>query len=284
MTWVPPLVASHFTMTGTPVGQPPRFTFAERVAAAADAGFAGVGLLVDDYSALLREGQTDASLRAVLDAHGLRILEVEFLFDWYADGERAAQAAAAEALMHRIADAFSPHHLSVGVLDAPGDAPPLAVMAERFAAVCDRAAEHGTRVALEFLPWTAIPDLAGAADLVEAADRPNGGVLVDSWHYFRSRPDEARLRSLGRSKIVGVQLDDADDPVGPSWEDTMLRRRYPGDGSFDLVGLLRIFADVGVVAPYSVEVMSPEHQALPVDTAARRAHDTTAAVLREAIG
>ena len=42
------LVASHFTLTGSPPMTAPRFTFAERVAAAAEAGFAGIGLLADD--------------------------------------------------------------------------------------------------------------------------------------------------------------------------------------------------------------------------------------------
>jgi len=44
---------------------------------------------------------------------------------------------------------------------------------------------HALRVALEFLPWTAIPDAGIAWEIVELAGRANGGVLVDSWHYFR---------------------------------------------------------------------------------------------------
>jgi sugar phosphate isomerase/epimerase len=182
-----------------------------------------------------------------------------------------------------MADAFSPHHLNVGDLQPPGEGPAIGVVAERFGDLCDRAAEHGVVVALEFLPWTAIPDLATAAEIVERADRPNAGVLLDAWHYFRGRPDEDRLRSMPADQINGVQLDDADaEPVGPSFEDTMLRRRLPGEGVFDLCGLLRVLEAIGVDVPYSVEVLSTEHQRLPVREAARRAFVSTSAVLREA--
>lgn len=279
------LVASYYTLTGTPVGQPPRFSFEDRVAAAAAAGFAGIGLVADDYAALRSSGHTDADLRAVLDRYGIRVLEIEFLFDWALADPRPAPASHAEATLHAMAKTFAPHHLNVGVLESADALPPLDVVAERFAGVCDRAAEHGTRVALEFLPWTGLADLATAADVVQVAGRANGGVLIDAWHYFRGRPDPARLRSLPAADVVAVQLDDADpDVVGPLFEDTMLRRRLPGDGSFDLIGLVQTLDDIGVAVPYSVEIMSTAEQALPVEDAARRAHEAAATTLADARG
>jgi sugar phosphate isomerase/epimerase len=277
------LIASFYTLSGSPVGEPPRFPFAARVEAAARAGFAGLGLLSDDYRSLHAAGMSDAALQQVLADHQMRILEIEFHFDWTADGSRGASAREREATLHAMADAFSPDHLNVGEIHAPGQGPGTEVVADRFGAVCDRAAEHGIRVALEFLPWTAIPDLATAAEIVERAARPNGGVLIDAWHYFRGRPDEARLRSMRPEHITAVQLDDGDaEPVGPLFEDTMLRRRLPGEGAFDLVGLLRVLDEVGVDVPYSVEILSTDHQQLPVREAARRAFTSTSAVLRAA--
>jgi sugar phosphate isomerase/epimerase len=279
------LVASYYTLTGTAVGQPPRFSFQDRVAAAATAGFAGIGLVSDDYAALRSSGHTDADLQAVLDRYGIRVMEVEFLFDWALADPPPGPTSDAEATLHAMADAFAPHHLNVGVLEPADALPPLDVVAERFAGVCDRAAEHGTRVALEFLPWTGLADLATAADVVEAAGRANGGVLIDAWHYFRGRPDTARLRSIPAADVVAVQLDDADpDVVGPLFEDTMFRRRLPGDGSFDLVGLVQTLDDIGVAVPYSVEIMSTAEQALPVEDAARRAHEAAATTLADARG
>ena len=272
------LIASYFTLTGSPVLAPPRFSFEERVGAAATAGFAGVGLLGDEYAALRAQGTTDAEMRAVLDDHGVAVAEIEFLFDWMLDGDRAEQSKTAERTLHAMADAFSPHHINVGDINPPEQLPPLEVVAERFAGVCDRAAEHGTSVAIEFLPWTGL-DLPTSWRVVEMAGRSNGGLVVDSWHYFRSGADEELLRALPGTAVVGVQLDDAAEPEGPMPEDTMTRRRLPGDGTFDLVGLVRALDSIGVDVPYSVEILSTEHQALPVDEQARRAYDSTAALL-----
>ena len=279
----PSLIASHYTLSGAPVMQAPRFSFVERVSAAAAAGFVGIGLDSTDYAAMRSGGTSDAELRRVLDDHGMRVLEIEFHFDWALDGARGREARARGATFDALAAAFAPDHLTVGELGAPGDAPPVEVIAERFGEVCDRAAAHGTRVAFEFLPWTAVPDLASAAEIARRAARPNGGVLLDAWHYFRGRPDAALLRSLPGDRITGVQLDDADPTmVGSLAEDTMLRRRLPGEGSFDLAGLVSMLDAGGVTTPFSVEILSVEHQTLPVDEAARRAFDSTAAVVAQA--
>ena len=153
--------------------------------------------------------------------------------------------------------------------------------AERFAALCDRAAGHGLLVAIEFLPWTGIPDARTAWEIVRRSERPNGGLLVDTWHHFRGACDEAQLRAVPPGRIVAVQLDDADAASGLPYEDT-LRRRLPGEGMFDLVGLVRLLDELGVDAPLSVEIISPEHHARPLVEAARRAHDATRAVLARA--
>jgi len=283
MTQHDDLIASYYTLSGTPVGQPPRFSFDDRVGAAARAGFTGIGLPFDDYAALRASGHSDADLLGVLDRHGVQVLEVEFLFDWALEGPRAEAARTAEATLHAMAEAFAPHHMNVGDLQAPGDLAPLDVVAERFAGVCDRAAEHGTRVALEFLPWTGLADLAAAMHVVHAAGRPNGGLLIDAWHYFRGRPDHTSLRALHASDVVAVQLDDADaEVVGPIFEDTMFRRRLPGEGTFDLIGLVQTLDAIGVEVPYSVEIMSSAEQSLPVEQAARRAHDAVSTVLARA--
>jgi sugar phosphate isomerase/epimerase len=275
------LVASHYTLAGGGIGEPARFSFAERVAAAAAAGFAGIGLQVEDYGACRDGGLSDADLRAILDDHRVRVVELEFVFGWARADERSTWARRMEERLYAAADALGARHLNVGDIDPAGDFPPLDAVAERFAAVCDRAAAHGLLVAIEFLPWTDIPDVRTAWEIARRAGRPNGGLLVDAWHYFRGAGNEAALRAVPAGRIVAVQLDDADAPSGAPYEDT-LRRRLPGEGTFDLVGLVRLLDDIGVDVPVSVEIISPEHAARPLAEAARRAHDTTRAVLARA--
>jgi sugar phosphate isomerase/epimerase len=144
--------------------------------------------------------------------------------------------------------------------------------------LCDRAAEHGLLVAIEFMPWTGIPDAATAGAIARDAGRRNGGINADTWHHFRGAADDAALREHA-ARIFMIQLDDADAPVGEPFEDTILRRRYPGEGSFDVAGFVALLDDAGVDVPLSVEVLNPDHWALPVAEAARRAYDATRQVV-----
>ena len=272
------IIASYFTLTGASVMDPPRFSFEERVAAAAAAGFSGMGLMVTDYQAIVEGGAKPADLRAVADDHGIAVAELEFLMGWHADDDREARKA--EAVFYEMADLFGSRHMNLGILDPPGSLPALDVVAERFAGVCDRAAEHGLLLAFEFLPFTCVPDAATAWDIVRTADRPNGGVLIDTWHHFRGANDDKAIRAIPPEHITAIQFDDADaEQVGSLEEDTCLRRRLPGQGAFDLVGLLGVLDAMGVQAPVSVEVMSTELQALDVDVVAKQVHDATAGVL-----
>jgi sugar phosphate isomerase/epimerase len=144
--------------------------------------------------------------------------------------------------------------------------------AAAFARLCDRAAEHGLLVHLEFLPWSRIPDLATAWQVVHAADRPNGGIMLDAWHYFRSAPDGALLRSIPGSSILGVQLCDA--PAVPETNPlhaTLHERLLPGDGELALPTLLADLEATGTDAPLGVEVFSDALHALPPEDAGRLA-------------
>jgi sugar phosphate isomerase/epimerase len=281
------LILSHFSLG--------RFRpFEERVRAAAEAGFAAMGLYIGDYQRLKAQGASDADLRAVLDHHGLRIVEIEALRGWSATGKAGKAGKAGEAGedrdaylkaetdVFRMSDALGPgHHVQVigpytGTLD---DA------AQAFAGVCDRAAEHGLAAAIEFLPeMTNIPDAATAMQIVTKAGRANGGICLDSWHHFRGANDDDMLRAIPAERIFTVQFDDGPrqraDP--DYYTDCTLYREVPGDGDFDLTGFLRLVAGMGVRLPLSVEVMSTKLQDHTAGEITRRLADATRAVVTAA--
>ncbi len=276
------LVSSHYTLSGGSPVEPARYDFETRAGAAAAAGFAGLGLHFAEYQTALAAGMTDASMRAVLEQCGTTIPELEFIWGWAAapgDGLRA-EGDGYEQLCFAMADAFGSRVVNVGDIGMPEDLAPIDDVTERFAALCDRAAEHGLLVALEFLPWSGIPDVATAWRIVDGAGRANGGLLVDTWHHLRGVADDDALRAVPGDRVFVVQVSDADaEPEGPYMEDTTLRRRLPGDGALDLVGFLRTLDGMGVDCPISVELFSPEFQALPADEAAHLAHDATRALI-----
>src|SRR5207245_10480415 len=93
----------------------------------------------------------------------------------------------------RIADAVGAR--SLNAVDVFGGRWGIDEAAEAFAGLCDRAARHGLLVHLEFLPWSRVPDVATAWEVVRRADRPNGGIAGDAWHWFRGGGEQEALRA-----------------------------------------------------------------------------------------
>ena len=95
----------------------------------------------------------------------------------------------------------------------------------------------GTRLGIEFFPWSNIKTLHDGLQLVDDAGHDTAGVVVDVWHIERAHTPAADLASVPLHRIVGVELDDADpEVVCTLFEDTVHRRRYCGQGAFDLQG------------------------------------------------
>jgi sugar phosphate isomerase/epimerase len=266
---------------------PRHTTFADRVDAAVAGGFAAISLWGRDYWGARREGHTDHDIRARLADHGLAVAELDPAW-WWTPGTHDARALAAiddmevfcygEDELFAIADSVGAR--SINAVDVLGGRWGLDDAAEALAALSDRAAEHDLLVHVEFLPWSRIADIGSAWEIVRRADRPNAGIAVDAWHWFRGIPDEQVLRSIPGAKIIAIQLDDA--PVAPEanlMSATLHDRLLPGDGELELVSLCAALRDVGADAPIGVEVFSDDLHALGAQEAARRAGDATRRLL-----
>lgn len=272
------LVCSSHTISGVMPGDPvpARHGFEPRVAACAAAGYAGMCLHFRDYRALRQAGWTDARLARVLARHGMGEVSLEFLVDWFLDGEAGAQARDDEATLHAAAAAFSAASFNVGA-DFQGRGIPEPTMRARFAALCERAASRGLRVALEIVPWSNVRDVGTALRMIDGID--NAGLVVDSWHVFRGGISLAELERIPGDRIFCIQVNDAGARAdGPPAEETR-RRRPCGEGELDLAGFLRALDRAGATAPVSVEIIAPWFAALDVDTAARRSFEGARALL-----
>jgi sugar phosphate isomerase/epimerase len=259
------------------------------VEAAAAADFQAISLWPDDVERARAEGLTLADIRALIADHGLVVAELDPLLNWLSSGSLGPGAAAgSDAQLARDEHAFYEIAEAIGgtTLNCahpfPGEVE-LDLAAERFAGVCDRAAEHGLQAAIEFLPWTGIPDVATATTIAERAGRANGGVMFDTWHHFRGTNDDEALRRVPGSRILGVQINGApSSPRGDPMVETMHERRLPDEGDIDVAGLVRILDTIGCEAPIGVEVFSDELNALAPAEAAHRCRAATRRVLERA--
>lgn len=262
--------------------------FRDKLAAAVAGGFRGVSLFLDDYLAARTAGSSDAELRRALDDHGLAVAELDTLLSWIPGTELAAEAADegeglfrhSEDDFYRAADALGARSLNaVAYTDASISE---AALGDAFGALSERAGRNGLRVHLEFLPFTPIRDVDAALRIVGNAG-DNAGIMLDTWHHFRSGVPNDRLRELPGARILGVQLNDAPAQAEPNpVDETLHRRLLPGDGDIDLVAVLEALRAIEAPAPLGVEVFSDALAALPVLEAGRRVGAAARALLAKA--
>jgi sugar phosphate isomerase/epimerase len=266
------LVLSHFSLARD-------HPLDDRIAAAAAAGFAGIGLFAGEFIRLREHGFTIDDLRALLDDADVCLAEIEVLAGWGA-AQPTESHRAFESVVWELVDAFECRYVqAIGPYEGS-----IADAAERFAGVCDRAAEHGAVVGLEFLPFTNIVDARDALAIVEQADRPNGGVCVDIWHHARGADDLDLIRAIPPELIMGIQMSDGTVvPALADYKDDCLRHRVaPGDGEFGAVDFVRTLLDLGVDVPWSLEVCNDDVWGHAGGDHVRRAAEGMRRVLAEA--
>jgi sugar phosphate isomerase/epimerase len=245
----------------------------ERIEAASAAGFTGFGLLSADLPAAEQEYGL-SGIRAMLEGNGIVDLELEGIPYWWDDGEHREESDRIRHALLTAAEALGARHIKVTPDGDDGRWDP-GRWASKLAELAAQAEGVGTRLGLEFFPWSNIKTLHDGLELVEAAGHDAAGVVVDAWHVARADTPASDLASVPLRRIVGVELDDADaDVVGTLFEDTVHRRRYCGDGTFDLAGIITALRTAGWTGPWGVEILSAEHRGLPVREALRRAADS----------
>ena len=254
-----------------------------RVRAAATAGYAGIGLFIGAWAAMRDDPVEIERVDVALEESGLVVANIEVVRGWTGEGGADESCRRQESLAYEMADRWSCRYLQA-IGNATG---PLNHAAAGFRALCDRAADHGLLVGIEWVPsMTNIEDAATAARVVEQADRHNGGLCVDSWHFTRSTNNLDDIRHLPEGKVFSTQWNDG--PIQPEhpdyYEDCMANRFPPGQGEFALVELIRVLDEIGSTAPLGLEVCSTELWAAPVDVAATAAADGMHKVLAVARG
>jgi sugar phosphate isomerase/epimerase len=281
------VLAACWTTSGDSVPLPGRhlspLPLKHRIAEAARAGFTGMGILDVDLEAFLADSSL-ADLKGLLDDAGIVFVEVEFIVGWWlADDAARAASDRCRAFLLQTAEALGAHHIKIGPdLDASGpyDADE---WAERLNGLATEAADHGTLLSFEFMPFSNVPTLAAAVDLVQRADHPAAGLCLDTWHTSRAGTPLAEIAALPAGVITAVELDDGTrDQVGDAYDDTVLRRRYPGDGEFDVSGFVSAVAAAGWDGPWGVEIISEAHRVRPLEESLPEVYASTRRAVTDA--
>lgn len=216
------------------MGMPP----VEFVELAADLGVANIGLapspITDNpHGFPAWDFRSDAALvratRKALDSHGLKLnLGEGFLI---MPGLEIADAAQ---LLDIMAELGTPRVNGVVI------EPDQARAHDQFSLFASMAAERGLLALLEYMPmmWPATLDEALA--FIADTGAPNGRLLLDTMHFFRSGATVADLARIDLAKVGYIQLCDVPMPAQRDdyGEEARHERRCPGEGDLPLADFL----------------------------------------------
>jgi sugar phosphate isomerase/epimerase len=277
----PDLLASYWTISA---GLPHTdreyspFDFKDRVESAARAGFKGFGIWHADLEHILKR-RSLKEMKHILDDNGIKHVELEFLTDWFLEGERKKQSDEHKKMLLTAAEVLQARHVKVG--DFFREKTPMPRLIEAFSTLCAEAAEHGTRIGFELMPFAMLDTLEDSLAMVEGAGARNGGIILDLWHIVKLRIPYAEVARIPLRHLVSVELNDG--TFNAPWslhEDTINHRRLCGEGEFDIKGFIEGVRKAGYEGPWGIEVLSQDLRTKPLDELTQRAFSTTAVQFR----
>ena len=278
-TSAPELLASYWTIAGGAFPHTDKeyspFDFEDRVKSAAEAGFRGFGIWHADLSHAL-ERRSLKEMRRILDENGMNLVELEFLTDWFLDGERRQKSDLQRKALLEAAESLGAHHVKVG--DFYREKCGMQLLIESFGELCADAAKYGTRIAFELMPFAMIDSLGAALEMIEGASAPNGGICLDLWHVAKLGIPYEAIRQIPLKYLVSIEINDG--TLQAPWsllEDTINHRRFCGEGEFDIAGFLAAVRETGYAGPYGIEVLSKDLRQWPLHKLTKKAFETTIA-------
>ena len=254
-------------------------SFEERVQAAKKAGYEGIGLRAETYADALNEGLTDRDILAILEKYDMKVTEVEYIVQW-AEEHRSYEQKYKEQICFHMCQLFGVRHINCGLMENY----PVEQTAQKLKELCQRAGEY--MIGVEPMPYSGIPDLKKAYQVVMASGCENAMIILDSWHWVRAdQPYDILTKEIAK-KVVSIRINDAYERpyAAPVLRDESMHDRLaPGTGAKDTAGFVRMVREAGV-SPLAVgvEVISDAILAKGVEKAAAYTYENTVKVLKEA--
>lgn len=249
------------------------YSLEQDVAAAARAGFDGLEIWWDKLVTYL-DKHSLSDLKQLLDSSGVIPAGICPLRIWpFRDSELARQE-------FHDAVQLAPH-IGCQLLAVCPDFQParlsreeaLAIHAKELSGMARLAADNGIRLTVEPIGGhTLVPGPSEALQLIEMAGAPaNVGILMDTFHYFRSGVSDQEIEAIPLDKLDIVHVNDCED--GALNELTDAHRLYPTLGVIP-ARQLSLLKDGGYDGYLSVEIFRPEYWEQPIEEITGKAYTT----------
>lgn len=273
------LLGSYWTFAGGALPHTDReystFDFRDRVEALSRTGFHGMGIWHADLEHVLKS-YTLAEMKQILGDNGIRHVELEFLTDWFVEGEEKRRSDIRRALLLQASAALGAHHVKVG--DFFQKKTPMPKLIDSFGALCEEAARFDAVIGFELMPYAMIDTLEESLVMVEGANAANGGIILDLWHVVKLHIPYAQAAAIPPRFLISVEINDGYlvRPEGMDFvTETTEHRKFPGEGEFDVRGFVAAIWNAGYRGPVGIEVLSKEIRSWPLERVVSRAWSTT---------
>jgi sugar phosphate isomerase/epimerase len=199
-------------------------------------------------------GGLDAAA-AWLSSAGMRTGCVEAASNW-ANSDQATAQKEGQQLAEAAAALQSPLVMAVCLEPVLAD---MDQARDNLSVIVALARDAGARVCVEFLPWTGVPTLATAWELVEPIG-PDAGIILDTWHWQRQPggPNLPLLQAIPGDRIMYVQTCDAAPGTSTDMAEAMTGRLLPGDGVVDFASVIATLKQIDAHPFIAPEVFNPE--------------------------
>ena len=146
----------------------------------------------------------------------------------------------------------------------------------------DVAGNYGVNLALEYmgLPTSSVKTFRQSLEIVNAVNRKNVGILLDTWHHYASGSQLEDILLARDGQVFGVHINDC--PAREPGKAVRTESFLPGDGVVPIADMLRNLKEIGYDSAVSVEIFDPAIQAMPTDECLTAAREKTLAVMETA--
>jgi 4-hydroxyphenylpyruvate dioxygenase len=136
--------------------------------------------------------------------------------------------------------------------------------AAQLHALAERAAKRNLRIGYEALAWGRHVNRYGQAwRIVERAEHPHLGLILDSFHTLSLGDDPAAIASIPGERIFFVQMADAPILAMDVLQWARHFRNFPGQGQFDVVGFFEQVLRSGYAGTLSLEIFNDVFRETP---------------------
>ena len=249
--------------------------------AAKQAGFAAVELRRTDFKRCFDAGMRNAQVLDLINKSGIPVGVLGVEYGWlFATGDESER-------LFKVFRESCENAVALNctmLMSAPGQVQgsiPRAI--EYLKRAGDIAGEYGLKLAIEYnSQHDVLNSLPVLCELIEGANKPNCGYLIDAYHFERSGFGGASFKDLPADKIYCFQYSDVSpNPVTGVRRPT--DRLAPGTGIVRWREVLGLLAEKGYTGYLCYEAPNPEFWVRSPYDVAREGVDLTRKLLRDAV-